>query len=146
MFDSHSLYDVAGELQSTSADMRGPLQRAYVAIRSWLKPDTLPRYHEFTWQDNGKRYAEVANALSGHKSSMVRLNERDEVIVSVAIPVQRMQVVYGALMLSTQGSEIDDMVNAEWLAMLKVSLVGLVVTLIMGGLAVLTVRRAFGLK
>ena len=82
--------------------MRGPLQRAYVAIRSSLRPDSLPRYHEFAPHE-GKRYEEVASALSGRKSSMVRLNERGEVIVSVAVPVQRMQAVYGALMLSTEG-------------------------------------------
>jgi two-component system sensor histidine kinase ChvG len=51
---------------------------------------------------------------------MVRINERGEVIVSVAVPVQRFRAVHGALMLSTQGDDIDQMVTAERLAILKV--------------------------
>jgi hypothetical protein len=54
--------------------------------------------------------------------------------------------VRGGLMLSTQGADIDDIVNAEWLSMFKVSLVGLAVTLVLAGLAVFTIRRALGLK
>ena len=54
---------------------------------------------------------------------MVRVNERGEVIVSVAVPVQRFRAVRGALMLSTQGADIDEMVEAERLAILKVFLV-----------------------
>ena len=51
---------------------------------------------------------------------MVRVNDRGEVIVSVAVPVQRFRAVHGALMLSTQGDDIDQMVTAERLAILKV--------------------------
>ena len=53
------------------------------------------------------------NALQGFKSSMVRINERGEVIVSVAVPVQRFRAVRGALMLSTQGADIDNMVGSR---------------------------------
>ena len=52
-------------------------------------------------------YPEVALALTGQKASMVRVNDRGEVIVSVAVPVQRFRAVRGALMLSTQGADID---------------------------------------
>ena len=53
---------------------------------------------------------------------MVRVNQRGEVIVSVAVPVQRFhaRAIHGALMLSTQGDDIDQMVTAERLAILKV--------------------------
>jgi two-component system sensor histidine kinase ChvG len=52
----------------------------------------------------------------------VRINERGQVIVSVAVPVQRKsnREVYGALMLSTKGGDIDQMVTAERFAILKV--------------------------
>ena len=43
--------------------------------------------------------------------------------VSVAVPVQRFRAVRGALMLSTQGADIDNMVTAERLAILKVFLI-----------------------
>ena len=68
----------------------------------------------------GRDYPEVSEALLGHKASMVQIIDRDEVIVSVAVPVQRFRAVRGALMLSTQGADIDDMVTAERLAIFKV--------------------------
>ena len=57
---------------------------------------------------------------------MVRVNERGEVIVSVAVPVQRFRAVRGALLLSTQGGDIDQAVAAERLQIVKlfVSLLG----------------------
>jgi len=61
--------------------------------------------------DDGKGYTEAARALDGQNASMVRINERGDVIVSVAVPVQRFRAVRGALMLSTQGADIDDMVD-----------------------------------
>jgi two-component system sensor histidine kinase ChvG len=51
---------------------------------------------------------------------MVRVNNRGEVIVSVAVPVLRSRTIHGVLMLSTQGDDIDQMVTAERLAILKV--------------------------
>jgi two-component system sensor histidine kinase ChvG len=42
------------------------------------------------------------------------------VIVSVAVPVQRFRGVHGALLLSTQGKEIDDAVESERLVVLGV--------------------------
>src|SRR5438132_11888580 len=54
---------------------------------------------------------------------MVRITDRAEVIVSVAVPVQRFRAVRGALMLSTQGADIDEMVTAERFAIFKVFLV-----------------------
>ena len=92
-----------------------------MTLRRWLTRGDLPTYRELG-QANGKAYEEVAIALTGLKSSMVRINERAEVIVSVAVPVTRFRAVRGALMLSTQGAEIDDMVTAERLAVLRVFL------------------------
>jgi two-component system sensor histidine kinase ChvG len=100
----------------------GFLERAYVTIRTWFSRGTLPLYRELAPQ-NGKGYHEVGNALQGFKSSMVRINDRGEVIVSVAVPVQRFRAVRGALMLSTQGADIDNMVGAERLAIFKVFLI-----------------------
>src|SRR4029077_17594104 len=79
----------------------------------------LPLYRELGPQ-NGNGYEEGQHALDGQKSGMVRINERDEVILSVAAPGQRLRAVHGALMLATQGDDIDQMVTAERLAILKV--------------------------
>jgi two-component system sensor histidine kinase ChvG len=120
ILDSRTLYDVLRlDLPPPDAENPSYLERRWMALRRWLAKGDLPTYREL----NGPGYEEVQQALLGLKSSMVRINERAEVIVSVAVPVQRFRAVRGALMLSTQGADIDDMVTAERLAIFKVFLV-----------------------
>jgi two-component system, OmpR family, sensor histidine kinase ChvG len=123
ILDSLALYDVLRfDLPPPESSQPNYIERRLMALRRWLTRGDLPTYRELG-QSNGKAYEEVAIALTGLKSSMVRINDRAEVIVSVAVPVTRFRVVRGALMLSTQGAEIDDMVTAERLAILRVFLV-----------------------
>jgi two-component system, OmpR family, sensor histidine kinase ChvG len=121
--DSRSLYgrgDVLRfDLAPPSSEKPGITERAMITVRTWLNRGDLPLYRELG-PENGNGYSEVGDALNGQKASMVRINERGEVIVSVAVPVQRFRAVHGALMLSTQGDDIDQMVTAERLAILKV--------------------------
>jgi two-component system, OmpR family, sensor histidine kinase ChvG len=144
VLDSRNLYDVLRFDLPPPTQKPGYLERAYVAIRTWLGRGTLPRYRELG-QQNGKSYEEVGNALQGFKSSMVRINERGEVIVSVAVPVQRFRLVRGALMLSTQGADIDTMVGAERLAIFKLFLIAcgvmVVLSFLLAGTIAGPVRR-----
>ncbi len=112
---------VTNELAPPSAGKPGIVERAMIAIRTWLNRGDLPLYHELS-NENGRVYQEVVKSLNGQGGSMVRINERGQVIVSVAVPVQRKsnREVYGALMLSTKGGDIDQMVTAERFAILKV--------------------------
>jgi two-component system sensor histidine kinase ChvG len=87
-------------------------ERAWIAIKNWFGRVNLPLYRDLG-PENGKGYPEVVQALSGLKSSNVRANDRGEIIVLVAVPVQRFRAVRGALLLSTQGGEIDSAVAAE---------------------------------
>ncbi len=119
-------------------------ERAFIAVRMWLGRGDLPLYRELR-ADNGRGYPEVAQALNGQNASMVRINDRGDVIVSVAVPVQRFRAVRGALMLSTQGADIDDMVEAERLAILKVFIVAagvmVVLSILLAGTIAEPVRR-----
>jgi two-component system, OmpR family, sensor histidine kinase ChvG len=121
--DSRSLYgrgDVLRfDLAPPSDEKPGITERAMITVRTWLNRGDLPLYRDLG-PENGNGYSEVAEALNGEKASMVRINDRGEVIVSVAVPVQRFRAVHGALMLSTQGDDIDQMVTAERIAILKV--------------------------
>ena len=120
ILDSRNLSDVLRfELPPPSSP--GIAERTIIAIRTWLNRGDLPLYRELG-PENGNGYREVADALKGQKRSMVRVNDRGEVIVSVAVPVQRFhaRAINGALMLSTQGDDIDQMVTAERLAILKI--------------------------
>ena len=51
--------------------------------------------------------------MLGLKASTVRVNDRGEIIVLVSVPIQRFRAVRGALLLSTEGGEIDSAVAAE---------------------------------
>ena len=118
------------DLPPPNAEKPGLFERVFIAVRRWLGRGDLPLYRELG-AGNGRGYPEVARALNGQNASMVRINDRGDVIVSVAVPVQRFRAVRGALMLSTQGADIDDMVEAERLAILKVFLVAAAVTIVL---------------
>ena len=148
IIDSRNLYgrgDVLRfDLPAPDAEKPGLAERAFIAIRRWFGRGDLPLYKELG-PDNGKGYAEVAEALDGQHASRVRVNDRGEVIVSVAVPVQRFRAVRGVLMLSTQGADIDDMVEAERLAIFKVFLVAaavmVVLSMLLAGTIAGPVRR-----
>jgi len=148
LLDSRNLYgrgDVLRfELPPPTVEKPGLAERTVIAIRRWLSRGDLPAYRELG-PTNGKGYEEVAQALNGLHSSMVRINDRGEVIVSVAVPVQRFRAVRGVLMLSTQGADIDDMVQAERLAIFKVFLVAagvmFVLSLLLAGTIAGPMRR-----
>jgi len=148
ILDSRNLYgrgDVLRfDLPPPNAEKPGLAERFFIAIRRWLGRGDLPLYKELG-PENGKGYTEVAQALQGYHASMVRVNDRGEVIVSVAVPVQRFRAVRGALMLSTQGADIDNMVEAERLAIVKVFLVAaavmVVLSMLLAGTIAGPVRR-----
>ena len=148
ILDSRNLYgrgDVLRfDLPPPTAEKPGIMERAFIALRRWFGRGDLPLYKELG-PENGKGYPEVQQALNGLHASMVRVNDRGEVIVSVAVPVQRFRAVRGALMLSTQGADIDDMVEAERLAIVKVFLVAagvmVVLSMLLAGTIAGPVRR-----
>lgn len=99
-------------------------------LASWLPGSGLPVYKELGFYD-GKGYPEVAQALTGASASVVRRTEKGELIVSVAVPIQRSRAVLGSLLLSTQGGDIDAIVRAERLAIIRVFLVAAGVTILL---------------
>ena len=148
LVDSRSLFgrgDVLRfDLPPPNAEKPGLFERLFIAVRRWLGRGDLPLYRELG-PGNGRGYPEVSQALNGQNASMVRIDDRGDVIVSVAVPVQRFRAVRGALMLSTQGADIDDMVEAERLAILKVFLVAagvmVVLSILLAGTIAEPVRR-----
>jgi two-component system sensor histidine kinase ChvG len=123
LVDSSTLYTrgdiLRFDLPSPTEPKPGFIEKQWNSIYKRVLRGELPLYKELG-PGNGKGYEEVASALYGVKSSMVRTSERGEVIVSVAVPVQRFRGVLGALLLSTQGGEIDNAVEFERLVVLGV--------------------------
>jgi two-component system, OmpR family, sensor histidine kinase ChvG len=125
LLDTRTLYSRGDILRF---DLPAPTERASFLRRQWnsiarrLSRMDLPLYQELGFA-NGKGYPEVLQASAGQNASAVRANERGEVIVSVAVPVQRFRTVLGSLLLSTQGGEIDEAVEAERFVIVRVFLV-----------------------
>ena len=126
------------DLPSPMEQKPGFIEKQWNSVRKWLAKGDLPMYTELG-PENGKGYPEVDTALQGGKASVVRINQRGEVIVSVATPVQRFRAVRGALLLSTQGADIDQAVEAERLAIFKVFLVAAAVMVVLSMLLARTI-------
>ena len=80
--------------------------------------------------DNGMDFPEIVAALQGESSGAVRINDSGETIVNVAVPIRRLNAVLGALILTTKGGDIDGIVYAERMAILRVFLVALAVAIL----------------
>jgi two-component system sensor histidine kinase ChvG len=112
-----------------TAARESPFDALWGWLRLQLRGD-MPIYQEIG-AGNGKAYPEVVSALNGSSMNVVRLNDRGELIVSVAVPVQRFRAVLGTLLLSTQGGDIDEIVQNERLAIVRVFIVAAVVTVLL---------------
>ncbi|HYJ59661.1 MAG TPA: sensor histidine kinase [Methyloceanibacter sp.] len=98
--------------------------------RFWQAVKNLPLYTEIGGA-NGKAYPEVSTALTGTSVPIVRINDKGELVVSVAVPIQRMRAVLGVLLLSTRGGDIDNIVAAERWGIVRVSLFAAAVTIVL---------------
>ncbi|SFD08290.1 two-component system, OmpR family, sensor histidine kinase ChvG [Bosea sp. CRIB-10] len=116
------------------------LERTWNMFRNRLGRADLPAYDDFA-NANGKSYTEVARALAGSPASVVRVNTRGETIVSVAVPVQRFRAVRGALLLSTQGGDIDAVIASERYAIFQVFAVAAGVMIILSVLLAGTIAE-----
>ncbi len=106
------------------------LDRMWDGLRAHLGRRELPIYEDIG-AANGKAYPEVAAALGGGADSVVRMNTQGETIVSVAVPIQRFRTVRGALLLSTQGGDIDQIIAAERWAIIRIFVVSAGVMLLL---------------
>jgi len=120
------------DLPGASSDSATIFERAWNAVKRRFAP-IPPRRNDEALGD-GKTPPEVSSALQGQTQSMVRLNAKGETIVSVAVPIQRLRAVRGALLLSTQGGDIDTIIARERWAILRVFAV---LAAVMGVLSVL---------
>jgi len=106
------------------------LTKFWRAVTARMQPSGLPTYRDIGGA-NGKNYPEVAAALTGTPVPVVSKNDKGELIVSVAVPVQRMRAVLGVLLLSTRGGDIDNIVAAERWGIVRVSLFAAAVTVVL---------------
>ncbi|MCP8940552.1 sensor histidine kinase [Alsobacter sp. SYSU M60028] len=124
--DSRSLYSrgdiLRFDLPPPQQDEPTIIERTWNQVRGRFGRPALPLSEEIN-AANGRNLPEVTRALAGSPASVVRVNANGETIVSVAVPIQRFRAVRGALLLSTQGGDIDGIIASERLAILRVFLV-----------------------
>jgi two-component system, OmpR family, sensor histidine kinase ChvG len=118
------------DLPPPDAEEPDALTQFWQAVKTRTTQYDLPLYTEIGGA-NGKAYPEVATALTGASVPIVRVNDKGELVVSVAVPVQRMRAVLGVLLLSTRGGDIDNIVAAERWGIVRVSLFAAMVTIVL---------------
>jgi len=118
------------DLPPPDAEKPDAITAFWQAVKTRMRQYDLPLYNEIGG-DNGKAYPEVASALTGTSVPIVRVNDKGELVVSVAVPVQRLRAVLGVLLLSTRGGDIDNIVAAERWGIVRVSLFAAAVTVVL---------------
>jgi two-component system sensor histidine kinase ChvG len=87
------------------------------------------------------RDREVREAAKGTISHAVRINSQGELIVSVAMPVRRFKAVLGVLVLSTQGEDINAIVQNERIVILQVFVIATLVSVALSVLLANTIAN-----
>ncbi|GJD72376.1 Adaptive-response sensory-kinase SasA [Methylobacterium goesingense] len=149
LFDTRTL-SARGEMSRSDPDVRPRkgtwLEKAWEAVQSKFAGSTpSPGVTEDVGPASGRSLKEVQVALGGARGNIVRRNPAGETIVSVAVPIQRANSVRGALMLSTQGGDIDRVIASERFGLLQVFLIAaavmLVLSILLAGAIAGPVRR-----
>ena len=109
-------------------------------LRVSLNQPRLPPYKE-TGNQSATDYDEVLLALAGETGVALREMSGGELIVSVALPVQRFKLVLGALMLSTGAADIEARVREVRIDILQVFGLALLVTILLSVYLSRTIAR-----
>ena len=111
-------------------DDKDLLEQVIQRFEVWMQRRDLPMYVELG-AANGTGYPEVVMALDGRSASLVRVDEEGSLVVSVAVPIQRLGAPVGVLLLSTEGRAINDIVRAERMGILRTFLVAAAITIVL---------------
>jgi two-component system sensor histidine kinase ChvG len=112
----------------SGTQMREWFKRLYDGIMGVRPLAVLEPYYEAG--DDGRVYQEVDAALTGTTGSAERVDDRNRLVLSVAIPVQRFRAIYGVLFLSTEGGDIDGILRQERATLIEVFAVAFLVMLL----------------
>ena len=111
----------------TASQVKEWFTRLYDGIMGVRPFAQLQPYYEAG--EDGRVYREVERALAGSTASAERVNDQNQLVLSVAVPVQGVRTVYGALLVSTEGGDIDDILRQERTTLFEVVLVAFLVML-----------------
>jgi two-component system sensor histidine kinase ChvG len=101
---------------------------------------TLPIYEEIAGQ-LAWDFEEVTLALNGERETRYRQLANGQLMVTVAVPVQRFRRILGGLLLSDDTAAIQQIIITERLAILKIFSISLAVTLLLSFFLGSTIAR-----
>jgi two-component system sensor histidine kinase ChvG len=120
------------------------VEQFWAKLNEWFFAIGYKEQKEYT-ASNGSDFEEIRAALNGASVSVVRVNKQKEIIVSVAVPVQRFRAIQGALVLTTPGGEIDAVLREDMRVILFIflftALVTIMLSLLMAGHIAEPIRR-----
>lgn len=96
-------------------------------LSHWIENRDYPLYRDHT-NPSVRDYTEAIAALSGEAAYAVRRDQAGNLVLSVALPVQRYLHVFGSLMLSRDGARIDEAMREVRLTILMVFAGALIIT------------------
>ncbi len=80
--------------------------------------------------EDGRIYQEVNDAMTGQVSSAERVDSQNRLVLSVAVPIRGVLLLYGELFVTTEGGDIDDILRQERFTLFEVFLVAFGVMLL----------------
>jgi two-component system sensor histidine kinase ChvG len=110
------------------------------SIRAMSSDPNYPLYEE-RYDQTAADYPEVLKALTGVPDQAVRIRKDRSLVLTVAVPVEHFRHVLGALLVSVETTEIEEVVRQERLAILEIFLVALSVTMLLSILLAGTIAR-----
>ncbi len=114
------------------------IERSWSTLKRRLGRMEMPIYDELA---GSKTYPEVARALLGIPTTIVRVNAMGQTTVFVAVPIQRFRTTRGALLLSTQEGDVDAVITRERISILLVFLMAAGVILVLSMLLASTIAE-----
>ncbi len=156
------LFDVGGDLVADSRELVAAgrhVQLKYLpppgqgdavidvlsGVYDWILPrlpsgDRFPRRDPRPIQSAGD-LPEALGALGGEFGGAVRSDHDGSLIITVAVPVQQLRQVLGALVLSTDSADIEESVRSVRVAIIQVFVLALAVTVLLSIFLAGTIAR-----
>jgi len=115
--------------EQTGEGLLEKIEAAYTRVIRRL--NTQPDLYREVAEAGISQDREVREAAEGNMANAVRVNSQGDLIVSVAMPVQRYKAVLGVLKLSTEGDDINQIVRDERVVILQVFVIATLVSVIL---------------
>ena len=114
-------------------------------VYDWILPrlpesESFPVYRERPEQ-RAQDYAEARGALRGEVGGAVRQGDDGSLVLSVAVPVQELHRVFGALMLTSDSADIEASVREVRLGIIEVFALSLLITVLLSVFLAGTIAR-----